>query len=116
MKKADNKPEENYEDIIKATQEQAIKAIHEQAQAMFANIPGFQMPGMEDLQAQIQAQMQACVPNLDQIQAAQAALGAPGGMPAGTTNSGKCVSTKYGSGKRLRPSHERIRGKRYAGQ
>lgn len=84
MKKADHKPEENYEEIIKATQEQAIKAIHEQAQAMFANIPRFQMPGMEDLQAQIQAQMQACVPDLDQIQAAQAALGAPGGMPAGT--------------------------------
>ena len=85
MGKTDNQPEANYAEILKAAQEQALRATQEQAQALFGNIPGFQMPGLEDLQAQIQAQMQACVPDLDQIQAAQAAMGAPGGMPAGMT-------------------------------
>lgn len=83
MGKTPNKPEENYADILKAAQEEAIKAAQEQAQAMLGNLAGFQMPDMEDLQAQIEAQMKACVPDLDQIQAAQAAMGAPGGMPAG---------------------------------
>lgn len=83
MGKTPNKPEENYADILKAAQEEAIKAAQEQAQAMLGNLAGFQMPGMEDLQAQIEAQMKACVPDLSEIQAAQAALGAPGGMPAG---------------------------------
>lgn len=83
MGKTPNNPEENYADILKTAQEEAIKAAQEQAQAMLGNLAGFQMPGMEDLQAQIEAQMKACVPDLDQIQAAQAAMGAPGGMPAG---------------------------------
>ena len=37
------------EEMVKAAQEAAIKAAMEQAQSMFGNIPGFQMPGgMQD--------------------------------------------------------------------
>lgn len=85
MGKTENKPKGNETDAIKAAQEQAMKAVYEQAQAMFGAVPGFQMPGMEDIQAQLEAQMRAAVPGLDEIQAQQAAMGAPGGMPAGMT-------------------------------
>lgn len=37
------------EDMAKAAQEAAVKAAMEQAQSMFGNIPGFQMPeGMQE--------------------------------------------------------------------
>lgn len=85
MGKKENKPRGNEADAIGAAQEQAMKAVYEQAQALFGAVPGFEMPGMEDIQAQIEAQMRAAVPDLDEIRAQQAAMGAPGGMPAGMT-------------------------------
>lgn len=72
-----NKPQ-SQEEMIKTTQEAAIKAAMEQAQSMLGNIPGFEMPNMDDMQAQIMAQMKAAVPNLDEIQAQQAAMGTLG--------------------------------------
>lgn len=72
-----NNPQ-SQEDLIKAAQDATIKAAIEQAQSMFGNIPGFQMPDMDDMQAQIMAQMKAAVPNLEEIQAQQAAMGTLG--------------------------------------
>ena len=69
------------EEIAKAAQEAAIKAAMEQTQAMFGNIPGFDMG---DIQAQIMAQMQAAVPNMAEIQAQQAAMGTLGGVDTET--------------------------------
>lgn len=50
----------------------------EQLQAMCGDIPGFQMPDMSAMQEQIQAQMQMAMPNLNEIQAQQAAMGTLG--------------------------------------
>lgn len=41
----ENSNSQNPEEMAKAAQEAAVKAAMEQAQAMFGNIPGFQMPG-----------------------------------------------------------------------
>lgn len=55
----ENSNSQNPEEMAKAAQEAAVKAAMEQAQAMFGNIPGFQMPG--GMQEQIMAQMaQGC--------------------------------------------------------
>lgn len=61
---------EGYAEMVKAAQEQAIKAAQAQAQAMLGNIPGVQIPNMEE----IQKQMQAGMPDLAQIQAMQAQM------------------------------------------
>lgn len=74
------------EEITKAAQEAAIKAAMEQAQAMFGGLTGFQMPDMSSLQEQINAQMKAAVPNLEEIQAQQAAMGTLGGIDPETVN------------------------------
>ena len=75
---------QNQEEIIKAAQEAALQATLEQAQSMFAGIPGFELPDMNDIQAQVMAQMKAAVPNLDEIQAQQAAMGTLGDTDAAT--------------------------------
>lgn len=67
------------EEIARAAQEAALK----QMRAMLGSIPGISnMPDMGDMQAQIMAQMQAAVPNLEEIQAQQAAMGTLGGVDA----------------------------------
>lgn len=48
---------EGYAEMVKAAQEQAIKAAQAQAQAMLGNIPGVQIPNMEEIQKQMQAGM-----------------------------------------------------------
>lgn len=68
------------EEIARAAQEAALKAAMEQAQAMFGGIPGFQMPDMENLQERMEAQMNAALPSLEEIQAQQAAMGTLGGI------------------------------------
>lgn len=83
MAKEKNNPQ-SQEEMIKAAQEAALKATIEQAQSMFGNIPGFQMPDMDDMQAQIMAQMKAAVPDLDEIRAQQAAMGTWGDLDADT--------------------------------
>ena len=60
------------EDLAKAAQEAAIKAAMEQSQALFGNIPGYQMPDMQAMQEQLMAQMQAAVPDWDEVQKRQA--------------------------------------------
>ena len=60
------------EEMAKAAQEAAVKAAMEQAQAMFGNIPGFQMP--ESMQEQLMAQMGAGVPDMAAAQAQQEAM------------------------------------------
>ena len=60
------------EDMAKAAQEAAVKAAMEQAQSMFGNIPGFQMP--EGMQEQIMTQMTAGIPNMAELQAQQEAM------------------------------------------
>ena len=60
------------EEMAKAAQEAAIKAAMEQAQAMFGNIPGFQMP--EGMQEQLMAQMGAGMPDMAAAQAQQEAM------------------------------------------
>ena len=52
--------------MAKAAQEAAVKAAMEQAQSMFGNIPGFQMP--EGIQEQVMAQMTAGIPNMAEMQ------------------------------------------------
>lgn len=64
------------EEIARAAQKAAL----EQMRAMMGYIPG--MPDMDDMQAQIMAQMQAAVPDLAEIQAQQAAMGTLGGVDA----------------------------------
>ena len=58
--------------MAKAAQEAAVKAAMEQAQSMFGNIPGFQMP--EGIQEQVMAQMTAGIPNMAEMQAQQEAM------------------------------------------
>ena len=60
------------EEMAKAAQEAAVKAAMEQAQSMFGNIPGFQMP--EGIQEQVMAQMTAGIPNMAEMQAQQEAM------------------------------------------
>ena len=60
------------EEMAKAAQEAAVKAAMEQAQSMFGNIPGFQMP--EGMQEQLMAQMGAGVPDMAAAQAQQEAM------------------------------------------
>ena len=48
-------------EMIKAAQDAAIKAAMEQSQALFGNVPGFQMP--EGIADQIRAQMDAVMPD-----------------------------------------------------
>lgn len=72
------------EEIARAAQEASVRAAMEQIQSMYGNIPGFEMPDMSDMQAQIMAQMQAAVPNLAEIQRQQAAMGTLGGVDADT--------------------------------
>lgn len=62
------------EEIARAAQKAAL----EQMRAMMGHIPG--MPDMDDMQAQIMAQMQAAVPDLAEIQAQQAAMETLGGV------------------------------------
>ena len=50
------------EEMVKAAQEAAVKAAMEQAQSMFGNIPGFQMPG--GMQEHIMAEIGADIPNM----------------------------------------------------
>ncbi len=69
------------EEIARAAQEAAIKSAMEQAQLMLGNIPGM---NMQDMQAQIMAQMQAAVPNLADIQAQQATMGTLGDVDTDT--------------------------------
>lgn len=60
------------EEMARAAQEAAVKAAMEQAQAMFGNIPGFQMPG--GMQEQIMAQMGAGMPDMAAAQAQHEAM------------------------------------------
>ena len=60
------------EEMARAAQEAAAKAAMEQAQSMFGNIPGFQMP--EGMQEQLMAQMGAGVPDMAAAQAQQEAM------------------------------------------
>ena len=58
--------------MARAAQEAAVKAAMEQAQAMFGNIPGFQMP--EGMQEQLMAQMGAGMPDMAAAQAQHEAM------------------------------------------
>ena len=60
------------EEMAKAAQEAAVKAAMEQAQSMFGNIPGFQMPG--GMEEQLMAQMGAGMPDMAAAQAQQEAM------------------------------------------
>ena len=60
------------EEMARAAQEAAVKAAMEQAQAMFGNIPGFQMP--EGMQEQLMAQMGAGMPDMAAAQAQHEAM------------------------------------------
>ena len=68
----ENASPQSPEEMAKAAQEAAIKAAMEQAQAMFGNIPGFQMP--EGMQEQLMAQMGAGMPDMAAAQAQQEAM------------------------------------------
>lgn len=70
MKKENANPQ-SPEEMARAAQEAAVKAAMEQAQAMFGNIPGFQMP--DGMQEQLMAQMGA-VPDMAAAQAQQEAM------------------------------------------
>lgn len=70
------------EDMVKAAQEAAVKAAMEQAQSMFGNIPGFQMP--DGMQEQMMAQMTAGIPNMAEMQAQQEAMLKAAGIDVGT--------------------------------
>ena len=85
------------EEIAQATQEAALKAAMEQAQAMFGGIPGFQMPDMGNIQEQINAQMRAAVPNLNEIQAQQAAMGTLGDIDPETVTQAARQNMSYAS-------------------
>lgn len=65
---------QNHTEMVNAAQEAAIKAAMEQAQAMYGSIPGLQMPDMGTIQEQIMAQMKTSIPDIDKIQAEQAAI------------------------------------------
>ena len=74
--------------MARAAQEAAVKAAMEQAQAMFGNIPGFQMP--EGMQEQLMAQMGAGMPDMAAAQAQhEAMLRAAGVDPATVAQAGR---------------------------
>lgn len=76
------------EEMARAAQEAAVKAAMEQAQAMFGNIPGFQMP--EGMQEQLMAQMGAGMPDMAAAQAQhEAMLRAAGVDPATVAQAGR---------------------------
>ena len=83
------------EDLAKAAQEAAIKAAMEQSQALFGNIPGYQMPGMQAMQEQLMAQMQAAVPDWDEVQKRQAEQLAAAGIGADTLTQGFSQNMAY---------------------
>lgn len=59
-------------EMVRAAQEAAIKAAMEQSQALFGNIPGFQMP--EGIADQLKAQMDAVMPdNMEEVAASSMA-------------------------------------------
>ena len=60
------------EEMARAAQEAAVKAAMEQAQAMFGNIPGFQMP--EGMQEHLMEQMGAGMPDMAAAQAQHEAM------------------------------------------
>lgn len=68
----ENSNSQSAEEMVRAAQEAAVKAAMEQAQAMFGNMPGFQMPG--GMQEQIMAQMGAGMPDMAELQAQQEAM------------------------------------------
>ena len=68
----ENASPQSPEEMAKAAQEAAVKAAMEHAQAMFGNIPGFQMP--EGMQEQLMAQMGAGMPDMAAAQAQQEAM------------------------------------------
>lgn len=68
----ENSNSQSAEEMIRAAQEAAVKAAMEQAQAMFGNMPGFQMTG--GMQEQIMAQMGAGMPDMAELQAQQEAM------------------------------------------
>lgn len=65
----ENSNSQSAEEMVRAAQEAAVKAAMEQAQAMFGNMPGFQMTG--GMQEQIMAQMGAGMPDMAELQAQQ---------------------------------------------
>ena len=65
---------QNLAEMVKTAQEAAVKEAMEQAQAIYGNIPGLQMPDMNSIQDQIMAQMKTSVSDIDEIQAQQAAI------------------------------------------
>ena len=69
------------EEMAKAAQEAAVKAAMEQAQSMFGNIPGFQMPG--GMEEQLMAQMGAGMPDMAAAQAQQEAMLKAAGLEPG---------------------------------
>lgn len=68
----ENSNSQSAEEMVRAAQEVAVKAAMEQAQAMFGNMPGFQMTG--GMQEQIMAQMGAGMPDMAELQAQQEAM------------------------------------------
>ena len=68
----ENSNSQSAEEMVRAAQEAAVKAAMEQAQAMFGNMPGFQMTGW--MQEQIMAQMGASMPDMAELQAQQEAM------------------------------------------
>lgn len=68
----ENSNSQSAEEMVRAAQEAAVKAAMEQAQAMFGNMPGFQMTG--GMQEQIMAQMGASMPDMAELQAQQEAM------------------------------------------
>lgn len=68
----ENSNSQSAEEMVRAAQEAAVKAAMEQAQAMFGNMPGFQMPG--GMQEQIMAHMGAGMPDMAELQAQQEAM------------------------------------------
>lgn len=68
----ENSNSQSAEEMVRAAQEAAVKAAMEQAQAMFGNMPGFQMTG--GMQEQIMAQMGANMPDMAELQAQQEAM------------------------------------------
>ena len=68
----ENSNSQSAEEMVRAAQEAAVKAAMEQAQAMFGNMPGFQMTG--GMQEQIMAQMGAGMPDMAELQAQQEAM------------------------------------------
>lgn len=67
-----NRPQ-SPEETAKAIQQEAMEQAMEQAQAMFGNIPGFQMPNLAEAQEQLMKDMGA-IPGVAEAQAYQAEM------------------------------------------